>query len=183
MAFIEAQACGLPVVAGNAGGVGAVVAAGRTGLLVPVGDAEAFAEATRRLLTDAGLRQRMAREAAAYVRAEHDLPVAAARIDAVLRARRVARAAAARPVPTPIADDRHLPPPRQHGLERAGPHAGPARHPVERAGTRRGSRAGACPPTSADPGTGRPDGSRARCAARSRRRKSCPARRPRASPR
>ncbi len=85
MAFIEAQACGLPVVAGNGGGVGAVVCSGRTGLLVPVGDVEAFAAATGRLLTDARLRQRMAQAAPAYVRAEHDLPIAAARIDAVLR--------------------------------------------------------------------------------------------------
>jgi glycosyltransferase involved in cell wall biosynthesis len=85
MAFIEAQACGLPVVAGNAGGVGAVVASGRTGLLVPAGDIEAFAGAIRRLVADTDLRQRMAREAMAYVRAEHDLPAAAARIDAVLR--------------------------------------------------------------------------------------------------
>ena len=85
MAFIEAQACGLPVVAGNGGGVGAVVCAGRTGLLVPVGDAEAFAAAICRLLTDAGFRQQMAEAAPAYVRAEHDLPIAAARIDAVLR--------------------------------------------------------------------------------------------------
>ncbi len=84
MAFIEAQACGLPVVAGNGGGVAAVVASGRTGLLVPLGDLEAFAAATRRLLADAGLRRKMAREALAYARAEHDLPVAAARIDAVL---------------------------------------------------------------------------------------------------
>jgi glycosyltransferase involved in cell wall biosynthesis len=85
MAFIEAQACGLPVVAGNGGGVGAVVCSGRTGLLVPVGDVAAFAIATDRLLTDAGLRRQLAREAPAYVRAEHDLPIAAARIDAVLR--------------------------------------------------------------------------------------------------
>ncbi len=85
MAFIEAQACGLPVVAGNGGGVGAVVCSGRTGLLVPVGDVEAFAAAVGRLLTDAGLRQQLAHEAPAYVRAEHDLPIAAARIDAVLR--------------------------------------------------------------------------------------------------
>jgi len=85
MAFIEAQACGLPVVAGDGGGVGAVVCAGRTGLLVPVGDAEAFANATCRLLTDAGLRRQMAEAAPVYARAEHDLPVAAARIDAVLR--------------------------------------------------------------------------------------------------
>jgi glycosyltransferase involved in cell wall biosynthesis len=85
MAFIEAQACGLPVVAGDGGGVGAVVCSGRTGLLVPVGDAEAFATATGRLLTDAELRRRMAEAAPVYARAEHDLPVAAARIDAVLR--------------------------------------------------------------------------------------------------
>ena len=85
MAFIEAQACGLPVVAGNGGGVAAVVCADRTGLLVPVGDVEAFAGATGRLLTDAGLRRRMAEAAPVYARAEHDLPVAAARIDAVLR--------------------------------------------------------------------------------------------------
>jgi glycosyltransferase involved in cell wall biosynthesis len=85
MAFIEAQACGLPVVAGDGGGVGAVVCSGRTGLLVPVGDAEAFATATCQLLTDAELRRRMAEAAPVYARAEHDLPVAAARIDAVLR--------------------------------------------------------------------------------------------------
>jgi glycosyltransferase involved in cell wall biosynthesis len=97
MAFIEAQACGLPVVGGNAGGVAAVVAAGRTGLLVPAGDAEAFAAATRRLLQDAELRDRMGREAVAYVRARHDLPAAATRIDALLRrvvAERAALAAA-----------------------------------------------------------------------------------------
>jgi glycosyltransferase involved in cell wall biosynthesis len=61
------------------------VCSGRTGLLVPVGDVGAFAAATGRLLTDAGLRQRLGQAAWAYVRAEHDLPVAAARIDAVLR--------------------------------------------------------------------------------------------------
>jgi len=85
MALIEAQACGLPVVAGNGGGVAGVVASGRTGLLVPVGDAGAFAAAILRLLTDTELRQRMASEAAAYAKSEHDLPAAASRLDAVLR--------------------------------------------------------------------------------------------------
>src|SRR5439155_24854706 len=84
MVLIEAQACGLPVVAGNAGGVGAVVADGRTGMLVPIGDADAFAAATERLLIDAELRQRMGHEAIVYARARHDLPAAAARIDALL---------------------------------------------------------------------------------------------------
>ncbi|MET0681780.1 MAG: glycosyltransferase family 4 protein [Casimicrobiaceae bacterium] len=85
MALIEAQACGLPIVAGDGGGVAAVVASGRTGLLVPVGDARAFAAAIVRLLTDTGLRRRMASEAVAYAKSEHDLPAAASRLDAVLR--------------------------------------------------------------------------------------------------
>ena len=85
MALIEAQACGLPIVAGNGGGVAGVVASGRTGLLVPVGDAGAFAAAILRLLTETELRRRMASEAAAYAKSEHDLPAAASRLDAVLR--------------------------------------------------------------------------------------------------
>ncbi len=57
MALLEAQASGLPVVAGASGGVAGIVAAGETGLLTPPGDAAAFAAAVRRLLVrrpDAG---------------------------------------------------------------------------------------------------------------------------------
>ena len=85
MAFIEAQACGLPVIAGNGGGVASVVAADRTGLLVPLGDAVAFARAIDRLMTETGLRQRMAAAALAYASSQHDLSSAALRLDAVLR--------------------------------------------------------------------------------------------------
>jgi glycosyltransferase involved in cell wall biosynthesis len=85
MVFVEAQACGLPVVGGHTRGVASVVAADRTGILVPPGDADAFAAATQSLLIDAAMRERMGREAVAYVRARHDLPAAAARIDAILR--------------------------------------------------------------------------------------------------
>ena len=94
VAFLEAQACGLPVVGGEGGGVGAVVANGRTGVLVPLGDAGAFASAVLRLLVDGETRRRMGSEAALYVRARHDLSVAAERIDALLR-----RVAAKRPAP------------------------------------------------------------------------------------
>lgn len=83
--FLEAQACGLPVVGAATPGVGAVVSAGRTGLLVPPGDADAFAAATRRLVADGALRARMGRAAFDYAREQHDLPRAAAHLDAVLR--------------------------------------------------------------------------------------------------
>ena len=85
MALLEAQASGLPVVAGGGGGVPAVVAAGETGLLVPPGDAAAFAAALRRLIVSNDLRARMAIAARAKVEREHDLPAAAARLGEVIR--------------------------------------------------------------------------------------------------
>jgi glycosyltransferase involved in cell wall biosynthesis len=107
MAFLEAQACGLPVVGADTPGVRSVVAAGSTGLLCPMGDAEAFAAASRTLIADAALRQRMGRAAFRHVREHHDLPAAAARLDAMLRAVVERRAGA-----TPAAPRarRHAPP-------------------------------------------------------------------------
>ena len=85
IAFLEAQACGVPVVGGEAPGVAGVVAHARTGLLAPIGDIDAFAAATRALLLDAPLRARMGDEAFACVRERHDLAQAAVRLDAMLR--------------------------------------------------------------------------------------------------
>jgi len=86
MALLEAQASGLPVVAGAAGGVADIVADGITGLLAPVGDAEAFAAALRRLLLDPETRAAFAAAARHQVCAEHDIANAAARLGAVLAA-------------------------------------------------------------------------------------------------
>ena len=55
---LDAMACGKAVVATRAGGLAEVVVDGETGLLVPVRDAAALAEAIVRLLQDAALRQR-----------------------------------------------------------------------------------------------------------------------------
>jgi len=81
MAFLEAQAAGLPVVAGAAGGVPEVVADGDSGLLTAEGDAGAFAAAVRRMLTAPDLRARMGRAAARRVIEEHGLDAAAAMLD------------------------------------------------------------------------------------------------------
>jgi len=84
MALLEAQASGLPVVAGGGGGVSEIVVSEVTGLLVPPGDALAFAEAVRSLMVDRGRRAVFAEAAQRRVEAEHDLPTAASRLAAVI---------------------------------------------------------------------------------------------------
>jgi glycosyltransferase involved in cell wall biosynthesis len=85
LAILEAQAAGLPVVAGDTGGVGDIVAHGVTGLLVPVGDVAAFSAGTAVLIDDWTRRTRMSHAARRKVAASHDLASAARRLDAVLR--------------------------------------------------------------------------------------------------
>lgn len=73
MVFLEAQSCGLPVVAFNNAGVPEAVQDGKTGLLVPMYALEPFVDAVRRLMVDKNLRQRMGLAAKSYVRQFHDL--------------------------------------------------------------------------------------------------------------
>jgi glycosyltransferase involved in cell wall biosynthesis len=86
MALLEAQASGVPVVAGAAGGVSEIVVDGLTGLLIPPGDAPAFAQAVRTLLLDRPRRAAMAEAARRRVKAEHDISSAARRLNAVFDA-------------------------------------------------------------------------------------------------
>ena len=73
MVYLEAQSCGLPVVAFDNGGIPEVVARDETGFLVPMYDEDRFLEALDTLLSDAGRRRRMGNAAAARVRRHHDL--------------------------------------------------------------------------------------------------------------
>ncbi len=92
MALLEAQAAGMPVVAGNIRGVPDVVREGETGILTPAGDVPAFAAGVRRLLKDRTLRQTMGRRAQAFVTSERTLTQAAERLDRALREAVAARA-------------------------------------------------------------------------------------------
>lgn len=85
LAYLEAQAAGLPVVAFATAGVPEVVEHGATGLLTEPGDAAAYAAAIAALLGDEAECRRMAANARARVLAEHSLPVAATALDAILR--------------------------------------------------------------------------------------------------
>ena len=73
MVYLEAQSCGLPVVAFADGGVPEVVADGTSGYLVPPFDGAAFGSAISRLLGDASRREEMGRAAGHYVRGRHDV--------------------------------------------------------------------------------------------------------------
>ncbi|WP_189007161.1 glycosyltransferase family 4 protein [Deinococcus malanensis] len=63
MVIIEAQACGLPVVAYNVPHGPRTILSGGGGVLVPDGDAHRFAQAVRTLMLDRELRERMGTEA------------------------------------------------------------------------------------------------------------------------
>jgi glycosyltransferase involved in cell wall biosynthesis len=95
LALLEAQACGVPVVAGRRPGVEAIVADGVTGRLTPPGDVGAFAAAVGGLLDDHAVRAAMGRAAHAHALERHDLAAAARSLDAIL-ARVVASGAEAR---------------------------------------------------------------------------------------
>ncbi len=73
MAFLEAQCCGLPVVAGHVRGVPDVVLDGETGLLAPEGDGAAFATYIDKLLYSSSRRSQMSEAARRFVVEERSM--------------------------------------------------------------------------------------------------------------
>jgi glycosyltransferase involved in cell wall biosynthesis len=67
LSLVLAMGASLPVVATAVAGIPEVVFDGRTGLLVPAGDAAALGAALGRVAADATLRERLGREARAAV--------------------------------------------------------------------------------------------------------------------
>lgn len=73
MALLEAQAAGIPVVAGRNEGVASVVAHGKTGMLVPMGNASMLARAIAALLQDRRRLKRHSIAARLRITRQHDL--------------------------------------------------------------------------------------------------------------
>jgi glycosyltransferase involved in cell wall biosynthesis len=65
--YLEAMACGLPVIGCSGSGVAEVVEPSETGFLVPPGDADALGAALRELLADPARRRAMGAKARRYV--------------------------------------------------------------------------------------------------------------------
>lgn len=82
--FCEAAAAGIPVVAGDSGGVADAVRDGETAFLVPPRDAAATADALARLLDDDTLRRTMGRAGRCAVEAYYNWDRAAAEVWAIL---------------------------------------------------------------------------------------------------
>jgi phosphatidylinositol alpha-1,6-mannosyltransferase len=85
IAYLEANALGLPVVAGNEGGAVDAVIDGETGVLVDPSDHIAVADAVSDLLLDSGLAARLGEKGRARAR-EFAWPNVARRVERVLEA-------------------------------------------------------------------------------------------------
>ena len=81
---LEAMSSARPVVASDVGAVSSAVVDGRTGVLVPPGDAEALAGAREFLADQPDMRERLGREARARVEADFELNSCTARLRAFL---------------------------------------------------------------------------------------------------
>jgi glycosyltransferase involved in cell wall biosynthesis len=84
MAYLEAQAAGLPVIAQDVAGVPSVVRNGETGILVPQGKVREFAEAVRRCIRHPEETRRLGEHARAFICRERSLDQAADRLNRLL---------------------------------------------------------------------------------------------------
>lgn len=85
ISFLEANACGKPVIAGRSGGTADAVIDGETGLLVDPHDVDAIASAIILLLTDRDLACRIAENGRRRVERELSWEKVGEKLDGILR--------------------------------------------------------------------------------------------------
>ena len=84
IAFLDAAACGRPVLGTRSGGIPDAVDHGRTGLLVDPGNADEAAAAMRRLLTDRGYADRLGRRGRSRVEESFTWELVCGRVHRIL---------------------------------------------------------------------------------------------------
>lgn len=84
MVYLEAQSCGLPVVAFRNGGIPEVVIHAETGILTDMFSKQQFIEAVKMLLINDELRKEMGRNARRYVHAQHDIDMNYRKLEKIL---------------------------------------------------------------------------------------------------
>ena len=84
MAILEAQSFGLPVIAGNSGGVSDIVRDNITGKLTKLGDTPAFLNAIHQSLGNLETWSNMGLKARKIIRREHSMVVVARQLDKAL---------------------------------------------------------------------------------------------------
>lgn len=85
LAYLEAQAAGLPVIAYDTAGVPEVVKSGYSGILTPVDDDKLFAAAIEKLLGDKQKRELMSQQARSHVERLHGFEQASSALGLLLR--------------------------------------------------------------------------------------------------
>lgn len=80
--YLEAMACGVPVIACEGSGATEVIRTGENGLLVPPDDVDALVNALRRLLSNRPERDEMGARARRYIEAEADNEMCLRRLEA-----------------------------------------------------------------------------------------------------
>ena len=85
LSYLEAQACGLPIVAGNSGGVPEIIKNNKTGILVDIKNKNPvnFSKALKKLLTDVKLRYSMSTEAENFIKSKRSLKASAAKLNKI----------------------------------------------------------------------------------------------------
>ena len=83
--FIEANACGKPVIAGRSGGMADAVVDGETGFLVDPDDSDALAESLSRMIGDASFARRIGQQGRDRAMREFAWKLIAARVDETMQ--------------------------------------------------------------------------------------------------
>jgi glycosyltransferase involved in cell wall biosynthesis len=81
--YLEAMACGLPVIGCSGSGIDEIITSGVNGLLVPPQDSQSLEKALRKLLSDQQLLHRMGKAALEYVKREADTNICLKRLEEI----------------------------------------------------------------------------------------------------